>query len=446
MADKVNKKAAERAKLIEQNQARLYSKKASERRDAAQWLGEAAAAEAIPDLVRVYQTDRDSGVRAAAAYALGQFRAIEQAVANGQQAKVEDLLHKVEVEGKYGSRGGRGRWTRIALGLLLSFAIFGGLALVLYGGIRGIQAAVQSAVPVSTVAQPTPNLDEVAVYAADLRSAFAPISADITTLQAQFTTVLAGDVPDCGAFFNQAPPFALPAETETQYPELAALATRINEMQASFDQAHAAFMAACQSGTPLNAATAGSAYAALRLAITALPQMEAALNTLSLLLTPTPTGMPTSTATPPPSVTPTPLVTAVPTTNPQLTDPRSHLNALYLLIDQMAGPGGQAVVLRDYWGEALRVNRPAGCGARPPEAPDPYVISEAEAAASPELATAVDLVNNGLEQVRLGWSNFFFTCGSNTVGASAIQGQLEVGAAITAFESARTLLDAVAGS
>jgi hypothetical protein len=445
MADKVNKQAAEREKLIERNMARLYAKKASDRREAAYWLGEAVADEAVDDLVRVYHTDRDAGVRAAAAYALGQFRAIEQALARGDDKHVADLLAKVEA-GKYGSRGGRGRWWRIMLGLLLSFGVFAALALFFYGGAGGIQAALQAALRVTTTPTPAPDVNEIAVYASAMRSALVPVSADINTLQQQFTTALAGDTPDCGAAFNRVAAFALPADAAAQYPELDALAMRINEMQASFDQAYTAFNDACQSGAPVNAASVGPAYAALRPAITAAPQVDAALNALVVLLTPTPTGLPTNTATRPPSATPTPVITAVPTTRVQLTDPRQHINALYGLIEQMNGTNGQALLLREYWGQALRNSSPVACSARAPEAPAAYVLPEADASASPALAEAVALINSGLENVRLGFANFFFTCASGTVQQSAIQGQLDVQTAIDGFERARTLLDTVAGS
>lgn len=446
MADKVNKKVAEREKLIERNMARLRAKKASERREAAYWLGEAAADAAVDDLVRVYQTDRDGSVRAAAAYALGQFRAIDQAIARGDQARVEALLHDLEFEGKYGSRGGGGRWWRLTLGLLLSFVIFAVLALHYYGGASGIQAALQSLFPVSAAAQPTPDLDQLAVYAADLRGALEPVSADISTLQQQFTAVFAGNAPDCGAAFNLAEPFALAEDAVARYPELGALATRINEMQASFGQAHAAFNDACQTGAAFNAASIAPAFASLRPAISAVPQVEAALDALMLALTPTPTSQPTVTTTPPPSATPTPVITAVPTTHIQLANPRQHINALYGLIGQMNGPGGQAYTLRESWGEALRAIQPVSCSARPPEAPAPYVLPEADANASPALAEAVGLINDGLETVRLGWVDFFFTCTSNTVQQSAIQGQLNVQKAIDNFELARALLDTVAGN
>lgn len=450
MAKKVNKQAAEREKRIQDSLKQLNSKKASERREAAYWLGEAAAAEHIPDLVRLYQTDKDSGVRAAAAYALGQFKAVEQALADGEQESVEKLLHKVEFEGKYGSRGARGRWARWTIGLLAALGIFVALSWVVYGGPGGLIAAAQSVLnPVmASDGQPAPNLAELAAIQTDLQTALQPVKADVTALQTQFTTALAGNAPDCSAFFNQSAPYALPVNAAS-YPQLAELGTRLNEMQSSFSQALTAFQTACQSGTPFTAATAGQAYAALRPAVAALPQMEAALAELGLLLTPTPTPLPTSTGVPtatPIPPTATPVFTPIPTTDIRLTDPRRHLASLYAIADQMIAPGGQALTLRDYWVNAASGNRPAGCGARQPNRIDKYVLPDADREASPELAAAVDEINGALDLLQTGWTNFIFACNANTTSASAAQGQQDAQAVITAIELARARLDLLSGS
>lgn len=450
MAETVNKRSAERERLIARNMQRLSARQAKDRREAALWLGEAAVVEAVPDLVRVYQTDRDGGVRSAAAYALGQFRAVEMALEDGKQADVEKLLHRVEAEGKYGSRGGRGRWLRLTLGLLLSFVAFAALAWTVYGGPDALAAAIQSALPNGPAqAAATPDLPELAAYTAELRSAFAPVAADVNLLQQQYTTALAGNAPNCAAFFNRTEPFALAEAGAARYQELGALARRINEMQSSFSQSFAAFDAACQSGAALTAASAGPMYASLRPAVEAAPQIEAALAALEARLTPTPT--PSLTATPVPTETPvpptaTPRVTAVPTTSITLTDPRRHLAALYALVDSMIGVGGQANTLRDNWQTAFTAVRPAACGARQAELPDSYVLTGAEAAASPELAAAVELINQALELMQTSWTNFVLACNSDTTRAAAEQGQRDAQAVITAFENAKQLLDALAGA
>ena len=448
MAEKVNKKAAERERLILENLQKLNATRAKDRRAAAYWLGEAAAIDAIPELVRVYQTDKDGSVRGAAAYALGQFRAVDQALEKGDQEKVEKLLLDVEKDGKYGSRGGRGRWARLALGLLLSLGGFYLLSWIFYGGPGGIAAAVQSIFPVSAVT-PTPDLAELSVAATDLQAAFEPVRADLTTLQSQFTSVLAGNAPDCSADFNLTAPYALPASLAAAYPSLEALALRINEMQSSLGQAYAAFRESCDSGATLNAASVAPAYASLRPALEAAPQMQTALAAFGLLLTPSPTPLPTATGLPtatPVPPTATPLVTAIPTTDIRLTDPRRHLSALYAIVDQMIAPGGQAISLRNNWQDATTGNRPVNCGSRPPTIPSRYELSESDREASEALATVVNEINNGLGLLQAGWTNFVFACNASTTSNSAAQGLTDTQAIITLFELARQRLDAIAGA
>jgi HEAT repeat protein len=82
----------------------LSSKKASVRRDAAYYLGEAGVDESITKLRTVYQSDPDPSVRKAAEYSLGMFRAIQEALEHGEQDKVVALLKRVVDDGKFGSR------------------------------------------------------------------------------------------------------------------------------------------------------------------------------------------------------------------------------------------------------------------------------------------------------------------------------------------------------
>jgi hypothetical protein len=452
MADKVNKKAAEREKKIEEQVKRLNAPKAKDRREAAYWLGEAAAVSEIPELVRVYQTDKDGGVRAAAAYALGQFKAVEEALASGQQKKVEKLLHQVEMEGKLGSRGGRGRWMRLALGLLLAFLAFVALSWIVYGGPGGLSAALQgvigSVAPASSAAQPTPDVVELSLIATDLQAAWAPVKADVTALQGEFTSVLAGNAPNCSAFFNLSAPYALPAEAASRYPQLGALGTRLNEVQASFQQAYAAFDAACNGGEPLSAATVGPVYASLRPALEAAPQMDAALLAFGLLLTPSPTpavsATPVPTATPvPPTATPGP--TALPTTSIQLTDPRRYIVEALSVTDRMLGSSGPATVLNENWQAASAVSRPAGCNTAAPALPDDFVLPDDVAEASPDLVVAAQELNEALELLQTGWTNFVFACGANVTSSSAVQGQADAANIIARLTLVQERLQVLAG-
>src|SRR5689334_3095547 len=53
---------------------------ANKRREAIRWLGEAGDPDAIPALLKVYQKDKTPGFKEEAAYALGQFKALGEAL------------------------------------------------------------------------------------------------------------------------------------------------------------------------------------------------------------------------------------------------------------------------------------------------------------------------------------------------------------------------------
>ena len=301
---------------------------------------------------------------------------------------------------------------------------------------QAVQATNMAMQATATTVQATAQAALAVIYP-DLQGALQSMKSDVDTLQTQFMTALAGNSPDCAVFFNKSTPYALPANAAAAHPRLAELGTHLNEIQSSLTQTLAVFEAACQSGTPFTAATLNSAYAALRPAVAALPQIEEALAILHALVTPTPTPVPTSTSTP--TATPIP-----PTATP--TDPRSHFSALYAIVDEMIAPGGQALVLRDYWTSAATGSRPTSCGMRLPELPELYVLPDADREALPELAAAVDGINNGLELLQTSWTNFIFACSANTTSADAGQGQRDAQAIINAFELARRRLDALSGS
>lgn len=83
----------------------LSSPNAATRRKAAAWLGEAGDPQAITRLKQVYEEDRDANVRAAAAYALSMFRALEEALADDKRKdKALQLLENIVHEGKMGRR------------------------------------------------------------------------------------------------------------------------------------------------------------------------------------------------------------------------------------------------------------------------------------------------------------------------------------------------------
>jgi hypothetical protein len=115
----------------------------AERREAALWLGDSGDARAIPALLLVYRKDsKNRDVQQAAAYALGQFKALDKAIKRGKDESVEealgrpknehifDLLTDIAINGRRGKKGGTGKWLFLTLLLLLTLA--GLIAAIIY--------------------------------------------------------------------------------------------------------------------------------------------------------------------------------------------------------------------------------------------------------------------------------------------------------------------------
>lgn len=104
----------------------LSAPDAATRRKAAAWLGEAGDPQAITRLKQVYEDDEDAGVRAAAAYSLSMFRALEEALADEKRQHkamrlVKDIVHKNRLGRRTRIPGGCLR--RLAVGLVTSLVI-----------------------------------------------------------------------------------------------------------------------------------------------------------------------------------------------------------------------------------------------------------------------------------------------------------------------------------
>lgn len=447
MSDAPEQHQALIAAMIEQ----LETGNARQRRAAAYFLGEAAAGDAIEALVKAYHEDENKGVRQAAAYALGMFRAFEKGMKSGREEEVLELLNQVEQEGKYGHRAPVGKWLRRILALALTLAILGvlnvfrdNLKVALFPGLAR---------------------DKVTI-ARELRQQFTPIKNDITTLQNQFANVVVtGGELDCTAFFNEPPPIpALPHLDSLTHGDLAALIERINAVQQRLVDAKAVFNAACFGGTPLTRETASGVYGDFVPSIQETGSIDAALVAI-LDNAPTPTPIPptpvpaTETPIPPtPTLTPeTPPTTEaqpgeapapIPTTEgasaSSQANPARHLPALYAIVDRVTSTRGASSLLLRYWEDVQDSGRTDGCSAARPEIPDNYtVLPEIDLQVSIQLSQAVTLINNGLAALRNGWNDFQSACSRGDMVTAYQQYAPLAQVTHDSFDSAVRLLDIV---
>ena len=254
--------------------------------------------------------------------------------------------------------------------------------------------------------------------------------------------MLTGGQPDCAAFFNGTSPIALDSADAAAHPEVAAAIKTINDAQAAVTAATTRYKAACFENQPLKTEELGSLLAPLVQAGRDLPaaQMILAAAEASSLITPT--------ATPEPSITPamTQAVAATaeeatPTLAPDIAG--ADLVPIYNIVSRMLDPRGPNRLLMQYWQDGKSANRTEGCDAAQPAIPDNYDLSAEDAAASPQVVQAVDIMNEGLDGVRRNWARFATACASGTLSQSADQGLQIANAANEAFQTASTVLDAV---
>lgn len=438
--------AEERQQLINAMLDKLEHGNAAERRAAAYWLGEAAAGDAVDELIKTYHDDDNKSVRAAAAYALGMFRAVDKALKAGREEQVVERLRQVEEEGKLGGRAPVGRWMRRIFGLLLSLLIIGGLYLV-RDNLR-------------VLVFPSLAQDRLSLVSS-LQQQFTPIKNDVTTLQNQFVNVVInGGQLDCTAFFNEPPPVAALSNVDSlAYADLAAMVTRMNGVHDSLLATKAVYNEACFGSTPLTRESAGEVYRDFVPTITTIGELETALN-VTLQNAPTatpepPTAAPVTETPLPPTPEPTNAApTSAPieaTSAPQIdptaaaqANPGRHVGNLYVIVETATGLNGPSSLLLRYWTDVKQSGDTGGCTAPAPAIPENYtVLPEIDLQVSVQLRQAVTLINNGLGALRSGWHDFQTACTNGTLAASADNGYNWALNTQTSFQSARPLLDIV---
>ncbi|HVU13680.1 MAG TPA: HEAT repeat domain-containing protein [Phototrophicaceae bacterium] len=397
----------------------LASKSASKRREAAYFLGEAAAADAVQPLVDIYQKDKDASVRAAAAYALGMYKAVEQAINRGQEEHVIELLRGIEEDGKLGRRAPTGRSVRILLGLLVSLLVLG----VVYLARADIKASLFG------------SSKSHATLVADVNQRYTLVRDDTRNLQTDLLNVIQNQPLSCIGFFNNPAPYQLDPVDGHSYPDIADIVDQLNGAQASLASAKAAYDAACNNGAKFGAAEAQQTFQTLLPALQALDPLQLKL-TQAQALQPTvtpepPTAAPTTasaaqpTAVPPTPAPGTPVVTLQSNVTLQPTtatdaqteaDIKKQLPALFDIIDDVTSPRGSSTLLLQYWQDVQKSGTTQGCSITTvPDIPNTVFIPEADLQASSNLRDAVQLINNGLSALHTGWTNFEFACNSHSL-------------------------------
>lgn len=433
---------------------------AAKRKAAVLMLGELGEPSSIEALVKVYQKDKTPGMKEAAAYALGQMRALEDALELAEddadiQAHVDSLITGIILEGKLGKRTPVPRRTLniVAGALLVSFILLMGLGVLLGGSNIDVDAqatamAAQGTVlptalggidATSGVIVQTP-LDAEGVAAA-LLDYYIALNNDNRALQAQLRELIQGRSPNCAADLLARPTqFNIP-NTITQT-DLISAADRLNTARTELQPVYDAYANHCSSTTALNAETANNLTNTLIKLQNDTFDIPEILGSTGITLPPTPTSsIPTPTETSTPTETPTP--TPQPTFDPAAI--RTHRLGLQVIVDTMTGIRGHNTLILTYWTDVSTSGSTGGCLNLPPPAiPANYVMPEDVAEAVPELADAAVKVNTALVLSRQTWQAFDVACRANTLG-EVVGVQLQVAqTAQDAYSQAADQLEIVA--
>jgi hypothetical protein len=412
-------KAREREREIERQLQELKSSDPIVRRAAALYLGEAGAADAVGELIDIYETDEDKRVRKAAAYALGQFKAIDRALLRGRKQEVEKLLRRVEVEGRLGRRAPTASVLQIIV-LLVVLLLILAAAYIFSPQIRAQFGEVAQVVQSVTA----PRRDRPTLTR-DVQAYFTSLRADSDALFADYQRLLSGQALTCSITFTNPPAYLIAPEDASANTDIAFVISRLNGIRTQLAEARIPYDEACAGTRTLTTADSG---AVLQPLVAATQAFQALQSNLDAIL-----GLPTAT----------------PTQNPGTPNPFAQASTgelvtlLSSIIEQMAGEGGAATLLAQYWGEAGATGSTTGCSAPPPAIPVNIALPEGLAAGSPNLTLAIEQVNNGLNATRNGWNQLVASCAENAVATQARAGVTNAQNAVASFGLARELISQV---
>ena len=392
---------------------------ADRRKAAAEWLGESGEPKAITALRRAYKKDKDSGVRNAAKYSLGMFKALSQALdgTEKQQNDALQLIDQIVHKGQIGQRrSSRKMLFRLDLILLLLGFVLLIVALVLppADGNPGASSVDNEEATATPTVETTPEVIEIdpAVVIAELRTMRGELNADANTLLAQLQEVTRGNDQDCSVVESFADPDEYNTETlnSGDYQAILAAAEQYNEVQAKLAEVRSAFEQSCDTETPISVDDAFQLReGALLEARTMLNNLEETLNSPDLAPD---VELPTTT----PEPTETPLPTA--TIDPSLIS--GYVVSLQNNLDEMNVPiRGKNNLILQHWTDIQENGTTLACRDGIPVLPEEYTLPDEEIDQLPQaLIDAVDTYNEALKLSRTSWELFEISCQADSFGTN----------------------------
>lgn len=437
-----------------------------ERVEAAYWLGNSGAPKAITALRKVYRGDKNPQMKRATAYALGQFKALDEAIerdfgdsvleALGEErnAHVVELLQEIALGDTSGSSKPSGGWVRRLVGILtFTLIILVALNAVLLGGGTGEDDPADEPTftdPLAAAfAEATENPNVVVVDAAnyELLNTIRLSTNELERAAASLNTIYATAVEpatDADTTSETSPslptcPLTITVPEDITVPpaevNIGDIATNHNlvalDLRMLREQTETVI---CTEGRPFNEGEVTRNQLILDNVTTTITTIREGI-TAQL-----PTTL--ATATPAPEVTAEPVVpteTPTPVTEPSL-EPiveRGYVSDLIGIITQVNARDGAATLLLQYWEDVEASGRTVGCNLPQPAIPVLDAVPD-DVLLDPDdtLERSWQQLINGLDQLQAGWDLFRAACDN----PDGIGTQLALG--IATARNARDLITA----
>lgn len=430
-------------KKVQRNMKIILSRKPSteKRVEAALWLGNSGEPTAIPALAKVYRGEKNKKVKSAAAYALGQFKALDKAIvrepgemfgeaaAREENADVLQRLTDIMMNNQPKKRAGSST-------MILTVV----LTLLLVGLLAGNYVLMnQDDTVVDTDSTALDTLISLRTYARDLQ-----VGAE--TLLPQVNLLMAGDPVDCDLEMTTPNAYRVADSVAADYPDAVGYAERLNVARENFQSGLLVYERACsedadapdelsvmQASTDLQTTIAAAESVNVEIVTTENEvRMVMATETARESETPVPTEQTLVEETAEP-------VTSTPAVSPN--DIAQLVREMFAITSEVSSRDGALTLLTGYWNDIERAGRTEGCDLPQPTIPEDYgSIPQRVSDAEPNLAEAREQLNLGLALLRQGWDLFEQACASGTLSQQVETGTVIAQTASTAVSNANRLL------
>ena len=458
-------RVAEFNSQVSKNTKILLSRKQSERKRAAAayWLGESGAPRAITALRKVYRGESSKRVKRAAEYALGQFKALDEAIERAPGETVEealqspdnadilDKLTRITLDGKMGKRVpvsmGIMRTLMMVLTVSLIFLIVGNVLLLMpsEGGDNNNETANYNSEELVAIG----ILDTI-----DLNMSAHRLNAE--TIQRQFAE---GEL-NCEFQLQQGLAVTGTELIGDNYPTISENARRIEGTLVRLQQAYDLHQTVCTEGRAPTTEETTQIDSAVNSALTTFDDVTTAnqiartnINDAALTrenteeVVPAETTVPTESPMPTETFTPTPTATPTPTPTVAASLINQHIQEISFSVQQISGPRGAINLLNTFWNDISTAGRTDGCRETIPSIPsDVGEIPQEVIDVVPRIDEARDQLNTTLALLRQGWNLFSESCTNGTLVDNAETGLTITGTANSALENVNGIMSEILAS